>query len=325
MKKAFTLIELLMVIALIAIVSTLAVTKVGGIREASARKVSLANQKAIERTVDAYLADHPEGISKLDSLVYATDTDAPDAGTPGFEFTDLSALYKGPTDDTSDIVKDKNSGLTPGLLNALCIYRLSQQEIVALRRIGFKYVTQFTKYAHDYPAGKYSSDSGKANADGSIPTAADGLDPLLSACIVRTVKPQMAVAAITPLNNMGRLIYQACGEELMITNSTYTGNFMTSTLYGETESKNEVAAAGGPLIAFGLGDNASIIGKADAGLDSAPYATFANKKFYSRYILLFRLKTIGSGSNGTILPEFAGVIDCCGATIRSAQDTIRNM
>ena len=80
-----------------------------------------------------------------------------------------------------------------------------------------------------------------------------------------------------------------------------------------------------PLLAFGLGDNASIIGKTDAGLDSAPYATFANKKFYSRYILLFRLKRVGSGSNATILPEFAGVIDCCGATVRSAQDTIRKM
>ena len=58
MKKAFTLIELLMVIALIAIVSTLDVTKVGGLRESSARKVSLANQKAIERAMDAFLANH---------------------------------------------------------------------------------------------------------------------------------------------------------------------------------------------------------------------------------------------------------------------------
>lgn len=326
MKKAFTLIELLMVIALIAIVSTLAVTKVGGIREASARKVSLANQKAIERAMDAFLANHTEGITKLDSLVYATATDTPAAGTAGFDFDDASnVLYKGPKDDRSEAVLEKNSGLTPGLLNALCVYRLSQAEVVALNRIGFKYVTQFTEYANAYPSVNYSSDTDNANADGSIPTAANGLDPLLSACIVRTVKSPMAVAAITPLNNMGRLIYQACGSDLGVTNSTFTGNFMTSKIYGEEESKREVAAAGGPLLAFGLGENANIIGKADAGLDSAPYATFANKKFYSRYIVLFRLKTAGSSSNGVILPEFAGVIDCCGATIRSAQDVIRNL
>ena len=51
MKKGFTLIELLLVIALIAIVSTLAVTKLGGVREGSARKVSLANQQAVGRGV----------------------------------------------------------------------------------------------------------------------------------------------------------------------------------------------------------------------------------------------------------------------------------
>ena len=55
MKRAFTLIELLMVIAIIAIISTLAVSKVGGVREAAARKVSLANQKAVERGVEAFL------------------------------------------------------------------------------------------------------------------------------------------------------------------------------------------------------------------------------------------------------------------------------
>jgi len=324
MKRGFTLIELLMVVALIAIVSTLAVNKLGGVREGAARKVSLANQKAVERAVDAFLANHAEGISRLDSLVYATADDNPAAGTPGFDFTDTATLYAGPSDDRSDAVLDQNSGLTPGLLSALCVYRLSQADVVALRRIGFKYVTQFTAYANKYPSMQYSSGTPNANADGSIPTAANGLDPLLSACIVRTVKPNMAVAAITPLNNMGRLIYQECGAELMVTNTSYA-NFMTDKIYSESQAKAEVDAAGGPLLAFGLGDNASIIGKTDAGLDSAPYATFANKKFYSRYILLFRLKRVGSGSNATILPEFAGVIDCCGATVRSAQDTIRKM
>ena len=53
MKKGFTLIELLMVIAIVAIISTLAVSKVGGVKEAAARKVSLANQKAVERAVSS--------------------------------------------------------------------------------------------------------------------------------------------------------------------------------------------------------------------------------------------------------------------------------
>ena len=68
MKKAFTLIELLMVIAIIGIISTLAVSKLGGVREAAARKVSLANQKAVERAVEAYLASDGR-LNRLDSLL----------------------------------------------------------------------------------------------------------------------------------------------------------------------------------------------------------------------------------------------------------------
>ena len=86
-----------------------------------------------------------------------------------------------------------------------------------------------------------------------------------------------------------------------------------------------MAAKGGPLLAFGLGDAASIIGKSDAGLEDAPYATFVQKRYYSRYILLFRLKTIGAGSVSQVIPEFAGVIDCEGNTVRAAQHVIKRM
>ena len=61
MKKGFTLIELVMVIALIAIVASLAVMKFGTLRERSARTVSLANQNAIDRAVSTYLTAQPDG------------------------------------------------------------------------------------------------------------------------------------------------------------------------------------------------------------------------------------------------------------------------
>ena len=70
MKKGFTLIELIMVIAILAIISTLAVNRYGNLREKSARTVSLANQSAIGRAVDAFLAANPDGkIDYLDSLL----------------------------------------------------------------------------------------------------------------------------------------------------------------------------------------------------------------------------------------------------------------
>ena len=143
MKKAFTLIELLMVIALIAIVSTLAVSKLGGVREVSARKVSLANQKAVERAVEAYLVNGGR-LNRLDSLLYAGDGGAPlTGGTEGdFDFTAVSTaesrngLYLGPSDDESARI-EQNSGITPDLQKILCLYTLNRAQAEALNtRLG---------------------------------------------------------------------------------------------------------------------------------------------------------------------------------------------
>ena len=327
MKKAFTLIELLMVIALIAIVSTLAVSKLGGVREVSARKVSLANQKAVERAVEAYLVNGGR-LNRLDSLLYAGDGGAPlTGGTDGdFDFTAVSTaesrngLYLGPSDDESARI-EQSSGITPDLQKILCLYTLNRAQAEALNtRLGLRHVMAATAYADAaqtaFPGMHYNKD--RAYGDGTVPNASDGLDPNASFCVATLVTNSMRFVAINPMTDLGRTVYQACGQELMNTKSwgeTYT----------ESEVRAEVAAKGGPLLAFGLGDAASIIGKSDAGLEDAPYATFVQKRYYSRYILLFRLKTIGSGSVSQVLPEFAGVIDCEGNTVRAAQHVIKRM
>ena len=327
MKKAFTLIELLMVIALIAIVSTLAVSKLGGVREVAARKVSLANQKAVERAVEAYLVNGGR-LNRLDSLLYAGDGGVPlTGGTEGdFDFTAVSTaesrngLYLGPSDDEAARI-DKNSGLTPDLQKILCLYTLNRTQAEALNtHLGLRHVMAATAYADaaptTFPSLHYNKD--RAYGDGTVPNASDGLDPNASFCVATLVTNAMRVVAINPMTNLGRTVYQACGQELM-----NTKNWGES--YTESEVHAEVAAKGGPLLAFGLGESASIIGKSDAGLEDAPYATFVQKRYYSRYILLFRLKTIGAGSVSQILPEFAGVIDCDGNTVRAAQHIITNM
>ena len=167
-----------------------------------------------------------------------------------------------------------------------------------------------------FPSLHYNKD--RAYGDGTVPNASDGLDPNASFCVATLVTNSMRFVAINPMTDLGRTVYQAYGQELMNTKSwgeTYT----------ESEVRAEVAAKGGPLLAFGLGDAASIIGKSDAGLEDAPYATFVQKRYYSRYILLFRLKTIGAGSVSQVIPEFAGVIDCEGNTVRAAQHVIKRM
>ena len=329
MKKAFTLIELLMVIAIIGIISTLAVSKLGGVREAAARKVSLANQKAVERAVEAYLASDGR-LNRLDSLLYAGDGGVPITGGTerDFDFTAVSTaegrngLYMGPSADADESVREQhNGGLTPELQKVLCLYTIDKTQAEALNtRLGLRHVMAATAYADmaatAFPGMHYSKD--RPYGDGTVPNASDGLDPNDSFCIATTVTNSMRFAAINPMTDLGRTIYQACGQELMNTKNwgeTYT----------ESEVRAEVAANGGPLIAFGLGESASIIGKADAGLENAPHSTHVQKRFYSRYILLFRLKTVGSGSVSQVIPEFAGVIDCEGNTFRAAQHVIKRL
>ena len=328
MKKGFTLIELLLVIALIAIVSTLAVTKLGGIKESASRKVSLANQQAVGRGVDAFLALDARRLNRLDSLIYAGDGGSPLFGnTVGFDFDSISTaesangLYMGPSDATYEVRAEVNSGLTEELRSVLCLYTLSKQEADALvTQLGLKYVMAHTAYAdagtQQFPSMHYPKD--RTYGDGSVPNASDGLHANDSACVATTVTNGMIVAAVNPKIDLGRTIYQACGQELL-------NNKNWGEAYDETEVRQEVAATGGPLLAFGLGDSASIIGDSRAGLEAAPYATYPHKKYYSRYILLFRLRSTGGGSVSVMVPEFAGVLDCCGNTIRAARHIVQDL
>ncbi len=327
-KKGFTLIELLMVVALIAIVSTLAVSKLGGMREAAARKVSLASQKAVERGVAVFLSEQGR-LNRLDSLMYAGEGGNPLIGSKAgdFDFTFTSSLeshngfYMGPYDTTDEIRAERNEGLTPGLLKVLCPYTLNATQVGSLvNRLGLKYVMAHTAYAdagaYEFPSLHYPNT--RTYGDGTVPNASDGLDPNSTACVATQVITNMMVAAVNPMTDLGRTIYQACGQELL-----NTKNWGES--YTESEVRAEVAATGGPLLAFGLGDSASIIGKSQGGLESAPYATYPLKKYYSRYIVLIRLRTVGAGSVAQTIPELAGVIDPCGNTVRAAESIIKTL
>ena len=248
MKKAFTLIELLIVVALIAIISTLAVTKLGNVRETSARKVSLANQVQIGRSVDSYMTLNNGRIDRLDSLL---DDEVALQGGNGFYDSTGSSLsrtgagfYLGPDDagfPLPEAVADADSGLTPNLVNNVFVpYSLSKAEVNALANRGFRYVMRHTTYANADPRTAY----GNKGDDGAYLTddMTVGLDPVRSACIPRAITNGMVVAAISPFTPAGRAIYRDCGMQLLATHET-AAEYRAS----ESEVKAEVAAQGGAL------------------------------------------------------------------------------
>ena len=318
MKKAFTLIELLLVISLIAIVSTIAVTKVGSVRESSARKISLANQSALGRAVEAYLVANPgKGIERLDNLMNWEDSVRTDDGSGFMTSYRLAGssypyFYRGPDDTLGLNYREKNSGLTPNLYNNVLIpYSLSAKEATVLQNHGYRY-----SMSHWTDPTTSPFDGSRRGADGAYPTddATIALKPHESACLAVSNQTRMVVAAVNPFSTEGREIYRDAGMELL---NLYTNR----TDYAIDTVKAEVRNAGGALLVFGLGQDASIIGSPSAGLDSVPTATYPLNKYYRQYLLLFRIDT--STNKGSVV--FCGVLDPCGFSIRQAKKIVDNL
>ena len=319
MKKGFTLIELIMVIAILGIISTLAVSRIGNIRERAQRQVSLTNQSLIGKAVESFMTiNGNRGIDRLDSLI---DQEVGRGDSKGFDVDGSSlasqgaGFYFGPDDlgyPLPQSASDRNNGLTPTLINQVLIpYSLSEKEVKTLSNYGIRFVMRHTTRALESPRSAY----GEKGEDGAYLSDSEdiGYKPNESACIATMITNGMYCAAISPFTPMGREIYRDCGQLLLATKETAS----------EYKSDRaavlaEVKATGGAILAFGLGNEATIIGSANAGLESAPYATYPLKKFYTRYILLFRVNT--STQSGRV--EFAGVIDPCGNTIRMARNFI---
>ena len=302
-KKGFTLVELVMVVSIIAILTTLAVQRFGSMQKIAARKVSIANQQAVGRAVESFIAvNGARGLNRLDALVnYGTAKSG-----EGFHYGSASALgiYCGPTSRGSlpqETVDAANKGLSDSLREVLCAYALSAAESGALHDIGLQYVMR-----HETKADALSASHGD---DGARPLAEDGLDPELSACFATAVTNGLVCAAVNGRIEAGRAIYRDCGQDLLSLDRTPT----------EAEALAEINATGGPLLAFGLGPSCSLVGGANAGLDAAPYSEVLQANRYRQYIVLIRLRT----TEGISTAEFAGVLDPEGHTIRAARRLVR--
>lgn len=321
-RKGFTLIELIMVVALIAIVSTLAVMRIGDMRRLAARKVSIANQVAIGRSVDAFLVGGGQ-LNRLDALVdMDTPEGSPDAVNGAFDYdhTNVVArtvgyLYGGPDQATSEAALlaavEQNEGLTPGLKSVLVPYALNVKEMNALHQMGLKFLMRHTTWADASPREKYEErgdDGVYLTEDSTV-----GMTAASSACVAQFVTNRMVVAAISPITNAGREIYRECGQQLLMTEKDEY-NYTRQGVWAEVKS------TGGVLLAFGLGENASIVGAANGGLESIPYAEYPYSKYYRQYVLLFR---VAQDRVGQQVAEFAGVIDPCGLTVSQARKRVK--
>lgn len=298
-RRGFTLIELAMVVALLAILSTLVISKFGGIRDTSARQVSTVNQQGVSEAVGTFLAfNGGRGLNYLDALI---PRGAGSVSEGKFDYTDAK-LYAGPA-----TASEKCRGLSDGLRDALCVYGLTKDEAAALKRdLGLEFVLRHAVKESDL------SDEG---ADGSLPpSSADILDPASSACHVERLTNSYAVAAVDVRFETGALIYRAMGQNIPLEKRGAEQNI------SDADAVDAVEAAGGKLVAFGLGLRASVIGSSRGGMESCPYSEALGPETYRNYILLVRLVRT---SPTTSRAEFAGAIGPDGLAMEGARRALR--
>jgi prepilin-type N-terminal cleavage/methylation domain len=335
-RGAFTLVELLVVISIIAIIAALVIGKFSGVTDSAAESINLANLGRISSAVESYSLLNEKGFNRLDLVVRGGASGAHDdliAGSAGaFSVSTGELLVL-----TNSV---KNTGLDSSIASAvssygaafpplLTQYYLTQADVAALKEIGITYVMR------DILPGARTATS----ADGEWGTgSADDPDTIL--CIASEIKTAMSVPVVNPaavsgsganIAPLGALVYQACGQDVRFTYSppmTYgvkidgvpyvysdvssPSNMLASLKGSGTGGSAATSSNGGLLLAFGLGQYASLIGSNKAGFDSAPVCPIMKETQYRRYFLLFRLQTV----SGVTKAQFAGVMDSKGNTAK---------
>lgn len=320
-KQGFTLIELIMVIAILAIISTLAVTKYSSMHDKSAKQVSLANQIRLTQSLETFLVSNDGGLDKLDALIDYSTADgtagqfAGEFGAALNETNSVGGIYRGPkgATATADTLKN-NAGIHEDLAKLLCVYYPTAADVKALEEIG---ITRVMRSWTDAAAAPLRH--GVTGEDGSAVLIESGIDPEISAAILATNAAGRALAAVNIAAGdsyaavtkqsdykKGARVYQECGADIVV--KTDTANY----------DDPSDAASIGTLLAFGLGNSCTMIGNANGGLASAPQSEAIDNRYYRNYIVLIRLKPAPSGY-GAATAEFAGILDPAGNTIEFAK------
>lgn len=317
-KNAFTLIELLVVVAVIAIIAMLAINKYGDLGKNARKNVNISNLARISSGIETYIAacstdDSTPSFDKLDSL---TLFDNHAVGTKGdtskLASVDKLLIYTNQTGNVglSTTLFGSTNPWTNNKEMLLGTYYLSDSDVQVLRDdLGIRYTMAGT----DGVMSRQGDDGAWAQGDIS--------NPLKCSSVAISNYAGRAVAIVNPGATSGRTpvgpdIYKSVGADVAY---SYTGKI----LVGGVECSNnkdafeKLMVGDGILMAFGLGDNCSLVGDALAGFNSAPISPVMDKTEYRNYIVLVRVKyTAGRNSFTAKSAEYAGVMDPNGNVLR---------
>jgi prepilin-type N-terminal cleavage/methylation domain-containing protein len=309
-KSGFTLVELLIVVAILALVSGAAIALYNGVFTDSAENVSISTQQELMNTLGSYMAAHNNKLSDgYDSLL--RDIAArPYTGTYTAIGTTLEvaddpkdAIYAGYDASPVDNVADTNAGSKGvdtaaylGHFRSLTVGKLTDSDIATLKDLGITYVYDILTTA-DFFHGNVSY-------------------------VKRTLKAGDPVCMIDPRTaRNGISVYKDFGVDLSDT-ATYTRAAADVNTGDYSVVKNDLDDAGRAaalkkqrFFVFGLGPNMTMLGDRKGGLQEASTCAIVKDGYYNRYFLVVKMP----GGPNDMNPAVAGVLDAKGKTVRGAK------
>ena len=357
LRQGFTLIELIIVIAILAFVTVVGIHNYGNIREIQAKKMNLANIKRIHHALATYDVIHTEqGTAErfkgFDSLIDVAATGV-ELGTEGkVEFGTwngtscdartargglgiydgswkvLGPLYNAQGEgsgNTADLVtaQEQNKGTrNTGLYKSLGIYYLTATEVTLLKNAGIS-----TLYYHN-PSTQQAYGTSR---NGYCTAVIENYNGTGLACSKDGLEIQGGGPGFRPDMSAFYPAYVTNGSPVAVvipTSSIYKDlgydlgltNSSPTEAYAKSlvEAKVTTRSTTPTSKLLAFG-----IGKNaecvrnQLGLGEAPYDPVYDKTNYRQYIALFWIKPGGQGVSGSC--TFVGVVDCAGNTYRAAE------
>ena len=301
----FTLVELLVVVTLIAIVATIAISLMSGASRDAGETVNSSNIKHLTSSIGAYQQLHGGSLpDRLDSLMDSTKVAAGGSYIPLVSGSSTTSVYvvenpgtllyigkdtnrDGAIDSTAYTSKGVDPAAWQTLFRSLTVTQLSSNDVSNLADIGITTVYDIT------PSGDGNLFHGN---DSYVARALKAGDPVL------TVDPQTSRNGMSVYNDFGfKDLYN-------------TTNYPTSGSLGLSSDSRAKAMSAMRYLVFGIGANATMIGDRKAGLQEAPSSKVVKPGFYSRYLLVVKMAPGPTDMDN----DFAGVLDPRGNTSRGA-------
>ncbi len=320
---AFTLAELLLVVAILAALGTIAFTMFGNAEKDAQQKVSIANQAATMRAIQNFVLLNKGALNRFDSLLdYQTAN-----GTAGGFLTDASALYdmtapgvyrgmKGYNalgdNALTDDQKAQNYGLHPTGLGigttstnaTVAIYYLTASDVEALKELGLTTVYDHNPLLIHANRGPYA---------GAGVTSGPGFRVEDTPVFPRTLAAGQPVLTINPETSNGKTLYNYFGVSLNTTTSSNDNGTPDDT--SDDIETSTTTPSGERLLLFGLGNNCSIVGARKGGISQPPQDEAVGKNYYHHYIVVVRMHS----NTGILYAEVAGVLSPKMETTRQAR------